>query len=344
MSDPELDQIAGAPHPRNSLFMAGHLEAEQHLSEGVKGARAHHAWLLTGPKGVGKATLAYRAVRYLLGARVIGPRPFDVHEADPVTMKVGALCHPDLFVLRRQYGDRGKARRDIGVDEARDLGRFLSMQPSEGGWRVAVIDSVDELNRNAANAILKTIEEPPPRTLLLLICHSPGSALATIRSRCRRLRLQTLPDQPCKDVVQRLSGKAPSDLVLQLAKGSPGKALALLAHNADDLWQTCLAATRECCAGNGKPEAFAPLAPGASLERFQLLLAVTCDIIRMQAAREPAAGLGALPAAPESLARAWTELIRLREQTEALGLDPSHAVARIGVVLDQQLRHGHAPT
>ena len=225
----ETDQEPGAPHPRQTYGYVGHDAQEAMLAEGLAGRRMHHAWLLSGPKGLGKATLAYRTARVALGAKPKGPRPFDVDIEDPIARKIAAQAHPDLFVLRRGYNERGRPRREIAVDDARELGHFFSLAPSQGGMRVAIIDAVDDLNRNAANAILKTLEEPPPHSMLLLVCHAPGAALATIRSRCRRLALKPLSDA---DVSAALNGEGDEALV-KLSKGRPGRAIALHAQGVD---------------------------------------------------------------------------------------------------------------
>ncbi len=138
-----------------------------------------------------------------------------------------ALSHPDLFVLRRGLNERGKPRREIAVDDARDLGHFFSLAPSEGGMRVAIVDAVDDLNRNAANAILKTLEEPPARSILLLVCHAPGAILPTIRSRCRRMALRPLSDDDVRKASDADTG------IVSLAKGRPGRAIALKAQGVD---------------------------------------------------------------------------------------------------------------
>lgn len=345
MSEVEADQEPGALHPRHTYLFEGNAAAEACLGEALQGRRMHHAWLINGPKGVGKATLAYRFTRRLLGAAPVSGSPLASSPEDPVAGRIAALSHPDFFLLRRTMGERGKVRRDIGVDDARELGRFLSMQPAEGGWRVAIIDSVDELNRNAANAILKTLEEPPPRTVLLLVCHAPGAALATIRSRCRRLALEPLPAPECARVVQELSGRAPSELVLRLAGGSPGRALGLLQQDTDQLWQQCREAT--AAAISGKAHAFAGLAgAGLTMDRLQLLLELTQHLLRATAAPRPgeqeALGLGRLEVSSEAAARAWSDLGRLREQAESLGMDSAHALVRIGIVLDHNLQRRQA--
>jgi DNA polymerase-3 subunit delta' len=227
------DQAHGAAHPRDVFTLFGHEREEEELASAFASGRMHHAWLIGGPKGLGKATLAYRFARRLLGAKHVGARPLDVDPEDLVARKISANAHPDLFVLRRTPGERGdKLRRDIVVDDARALGEFFSLMPAEGGWRVAIVDAVDELNRNAANALLKNLEEPPPRAVLLLLAHAPGAALPTIRSRCRRLTLRPLSDDLVTSAVEAATGAKVDSAVLKLAGGRPGRAIALQAGGA----------------------------------------------------------------------------------------------------------------
>ncbi len=149
----------------------------------------HHAWLITGAPGVGKATLAYRFARRLLA----GVQPGDtlaVDPASPVFRRVAVGSHADLLTVEREWDDKkSRLRGEIVVDDARAISAFLRLTPAEGGWRVVVIDGAEHMNRNAANAVLKMLEEPPPRAVLLLTCAAPGRLLPTIRSRCRRLAL-----------------------------------------------------------------------------------------------------------------------------------------------------------
>jgi len=318
---PELDKEPNAPHPRETFSFVGHAAEEAAFAEGLRSGRMHHAWLLAGPKGLGKATLAYRVARAALGAKRIGPRPLDVDPEDQVARRVMALSHPDLFVLRRGLNDRGKPRREIAVDDARELGHFFSLAPSEGGMRVAIVDAVDDLNRNAANAILKTLEEPPARSILLLVCHAPGAILPTIRSRCRRLALRPLGD----DEVRKASGADAG--IVSLAKGRPGRAIALKAQGVDT-------------AGADPKRAQAEIARGASAallgglydkmsgEPFEKL----AGVLELAGEWTRAAGL---EQGGEPWAEAWSALETLRGEAEGLDMDPRHALARAAGVLDR---------
>ncbi len=200
---PEADCLEGFLHPRFTQRLIGHDEAEQQLAEGLAAGRIHHAWMLVGPEGIGKATLAYRFAKKALQPQeaesggLIGEMPFaaslDVDPGSPPARLVKALSHPDLLVLRRPYDIRAKRfKTAITVDEVRRLRDFLGHSPSGGAYKVVIVDSADELNVNAANALLKALEEPPPRVVFLLICSMPGRLLATIRSRCRLLAMHGL--------------------------------------------------------------------------------------------------------------------------------------------------------
>lgn len=319
---PETDKEPNAPHPRETYSFVGHDAEEGALAEGLKSGRMHHAWLLAGPKGLGKATLAYRFARAALGAKRLGPRPFDVDAEHQVSRRVSALSHPDMFVLRRGLNDRGKPRREITVDDARELGAFFSLAPSEGGMRVAIIDAVDDLNRNAGNAILKTLEEPPSRSVLLLVCHAPGAVLATIRSRCRRLALRPLPD----DQVRAALGVNDQALVA-LATGRPGRAIALKAQGVDASGAHLARAQSAIARGEAASVLFA-LYEQISGEPFERLAGV------LELAGEWTRAAGAEQGG-EHWAEAWSALATLRWEAEELDMDPRQALARAVGMLER---------
>lgn len=317
----ETDKEPETPHPRETFSFAGHEAQERVLADALDGPRLHHAWLLAGSKGLGKATLAYRFARAALGARRSGPRPLDVDPEDPVARKIAALSHPDLFVLRRGLNERGKPRREIAVDDARELGGFFALAPSQGGMRVAIIDAVDELNTNSANAILKILEEPPARSVLLLVCHAPGAALATIRSRCRRLALRPLSD----DQVRAALGGGDDEALVQLAKGRPGRALALKAQGVDGA--KLERAQKNFTRGDARGALMA-LNEQMSGEPFEKLAAV----LELAGEWTRAAGVAS---ASEAWAEAWSALETLRGEAEGLDMDPRHALARAAGILER---------
>jgi DNA polymerase-3 subunit delta' len=230
MSD-EFDLTA----PRETLDLIGHEEAERALLSAWQSGRMSHAWLLTGPKGIGKATLAFRFARFVLAqadaAGLFGDAPdsLAVAAGDPVFTQVAAGSHPNLLTIERSWDDKAKRlRKEITIGDTAPLRTFVGNTAASAGWRVVIIDSVDEMNRNAANAILKVLEEPPRNVLFLLVVHAVGRILPTIRSRCRELRLTPLSDD---QVETRLAALLPDtdidtrQLAARLGEGSLGRAV-----------------------------------------------------------------------------------------------------------------------
>ena len=197
---PEADRLEGFTHPRETARLYGHEQAERALAQAFAAGHMHHAWLLTGRLGIGKATLAYRLARYALARpQERDPAVLEVAPQASAARQVAALTHPGLLLLRRPYDLRAKRfALTIPVDEVRKLKSFLGLTSGEQAWRVVLVDSADELNVNAANALLKSLEEPPARTLFVLLSAAPNRLLPTIRSRCRRLPLAPLSRQPLR--------------------------------------------------------------------------------------------------------------------------------------------------
>ena len=216
-------------HPRDRFELISSPAAETAFVDALDRGRLHHAWLVCGPEGLGKATFAYRAARRLLGAAPDPSRgPLGARPSDPVSQLISAQSHPDLLVLERLV-EGGKTKKSISVDQARDLPEFFAKSPSRAAYRVAIIDAADDLNLNAANALLKVLEEPPERGVLFLITHAPGRLLATIRSRCRRLTFQPWTQDAVATLLERqteLEGDE-AERIAGMARGSPGAALSL---------------------------------------------------------------------------------------------------------------------
>ena len=181
-----------APSPRTTDALLGHAATEAALLAAYRGGRVPHAFMLIGEKGIGKATLAYRMARFVLAnpdpaaARVRAATSLALDPDHPVARRVAAQAHGDLLVLERTPNEKGVLRQQIAVEDVRRTVSFFGSTAGEGGWRVAIVDAVDELNRFGANALLKVLEEPPQRALLLLVCHSASRVLPTLRSRCSR--------------------------------------------------------------------------------------------------------------------------------------------------------------
>src|SRR3954454_24536493 len=199
------DDDSAIPHPRETTSFYGHAEAEQALLEAYRAGRMPHAWLIGGPRGIGKATLAYRMARFVFAhpeataQSVQNAAQLALPPDHPVARRIAAQGHPDLLALERVADEKGKVPMFIPVDMVRKTIRFFGSTPGGGGWRVCIVDSADEMNAAGANALLKILEEPPAKSLLLVVSHAPGRLLPTIRSRCRRLVLRALrPEGVCR--------------------------------------------------------------------------------------------------------------------------------------------------
>ncbi len=219
------NEQAPVPEPRETHILLGQSEAEREFLHAFNTGRPAHAWLITGRKGIGKATLAFRLARTILS----GDAP-DAHDPEAALFRrVAAGGHADLLVVERAVDEKsGKRRAEITVDDVRGVREFLSKTPAEGGWRVVIIDSADQMNTNAANAVLKILEEPPSRAMLLLLAHNPGRLLPTIISRCRRLPAAPLGEVDLVELLVRLRPEVnieDQQILVQIADGSIGRAL-----------------------------------------------------------------------------------------------------------------------
>ncbi len=229
---PEPDRAEGALHPRETAMLFGQEDAEARFLAAYGADRLHSGWLLTGPQGIGKATLAYRIAAFLLAAPQGGmfgpPATLDLPRDDPDATLIRAGAHPRLAVIRRSPDDKGKLRSQIVVDDVRRLRSFFGLSAADGGRRVVIVDPADEMNPNAANAILKLLEEPPAGAVLLLVSHQPSRLLPTIRSRCRVLRCAPLGGDALGAALaqQGLAVEATGALA-ELAGGSVGQAMRL---------------------------------------------------------------------------------------------------------------------
>ncbi len=342
---PEADRLEEFPHPRHTQKLFGHAEAERHLAEALAGGRMHHAWLLAGPKGIGKATLAYRFASAALAApseRDPSVETLSIADTTIASRQVRALSHPGLLVIRRPYDTKGKRfTASIPVDEVRRLRTFLGHRAAGDGWRVVIVDEANELNVNAANALLKSLEEPPVRTVFLLLSSAPGELVPTIRSRCRMLTLSPLtptemraaatqaltaadikpPDAAEWAALERLSGGSVARLLGLFGAG--GLALQKQVDRILELlprvdWRAVHALSDE-------------LAPAAAQTRFELFFELLMETVS-RLVRTAATGQGT----PEDVALAsrlistarlasfaalWERVAREKADTLALNLD-----------------------
>lgn len=326
MSDdtPEADREGDLPHPRRVYELFGQDAALQDAQTAITGGRMHHAWMISGPKGVGKASFAYRLARRLLGAEQVPDGVLSSDPHDPVCQRLEALSHPDFLLIRRPYNDKtGKLKNEIPVEEARRAPEFFSKSASGKGWRVCIVDSADELNTNSANALLKTLEEPPERGILILIVNTPGRLLPTIRSRCRRLILRAPSIDATTDWLVERHGFDREDAhrASAMAQGAPGRALALSETDAPKLKSSLDAALADL--PRLDRSAIAQLAGAATRKGGEQIKPILMDFLIADA--QTRAKTAALGAAGPSAAAPWVDaadqLGRLARESETLYLD-----------------------
>jgi DNA polymerase-3 subunit delta' len=323
----ELDRVEGAPHPRETSRLIGQDAALDIVSRALRGQRPPQAWLICGPPGVGKATLAYRIARYLLafGATDDGPEDLSVPPNDPAAVQVAAGSHPGLLVLKRGVNNDGKLMTVLGLAEMSRLNSFFGMTSGAGGWRVVVVDTADDMNDNAANALLKLLEEPPSRAMLLLLSNTPGRLLPTIRSRCQRLTLRPLADADMAAELATLLPDSSNDeraALVKLAGGSLGAALRLASGEGITLAQEAAklidrATAPDIVALSQLADRLARITDGLDMLGDFLVQALT-DRIRARAlAGQP--GMNKWVDALERLRRSFA-------RTDALHLDPKQTL------------------
>ncbi|MGG6428492.1 DNA polymerase III subunit delta' [Acetobacter ghanensis] len=297
-----------------SLHLQGHGAELALFREALGKGRMPHAWLVTGPPGIGKATFAFALARILLGGEA---------EEQPVGRRISAATHADLLVVERGYDEKKQRyRQEIVADDVRPINAFLRRTAAEGGWRVVIVDGAEWMNRSAANAVLKILEEPPPATVLILTSSAPGRLLPTIRSRCRKLELAPLPEADMRKVMHTQWPDLPEQdfmRILAQAHGAPGTAVALLAD-----------------AGGGVAALVAEVLQGVPALRgyeiaetilrkdygFSLFFALLSDQLQTTARQAAKAGSAQCMA----LAAAWEQIMRVHTETERFNLDKQEAL------------------
>ncbi|MBO0739912.1 MAG: DNA polymerase III subunit delta' [Hyphomicrobiaceae bacterium] len=342
---PEADRLAGFPHPRETRKLVGHAHTEAELAQAFARGRMHHAWLIAGPEGIGKATLAYGLARHVLAPRAerdASASTLEIQANSATARQIRALAHPGLLVLRRPYDVRSKRHAaSIPVDEVRRLKAFLGLTAADGAWRVVIVDAADQLNVNAANALLKSLEEPPSRALFLLIASQPSRLLPTVRSRCRGLQLAPLTGTALRQASETALAAAEMDLpgpdrwplLERLAEGSVRKALLLAGSGGLELYER-IEAVLAALPRIDWPAAHAladQLGQPANEQRFEafydLLLEMLWRLVRARAlastgAPENALGQRLIPATRlPAWAALWEDIGRERAEAALLNLD-----------------------
>jgi DNA polymerase-3 subunit delta' len=356
----EPDRLEGFSSPREVDRLFGHDAALAEFGEALHSGRLHHAWLLVGPEGVGKATLAYRLAREVLARGEEGAPQAPITADHPVFRKVAGLGHPNLLLIRRSWNDKTKRYSQyIGVDEVRRLRNFLGHSAGETGWRVVIVDRADDLNQNAANALLKALEEPPPRTLFLLVATAEGRIPVTIRSRCRTLRVTALGHEELEEAVRAAIERDEHEVdaetlsvALELSQGSVRRALELATGEGIALHHDILATFARL------PELDGPAAHklaerlggvGSDSERLELFLSLLLGLME-RLIREAATGEGAIgeerglaarllsPATLPHWVEAWEAIGRAKADAASVNLDRSLLVLETLYRLQQAAR------
>jgi DNA polymerase-3 subunit delta' len=362
MSDlPQADRIAGLPHPCETEHLFGHDGACAQVLDAFNGERMHHAWMLTGPKGIGKASLAYHISRFLLATEpaedsLFGTPPpatsLSVPADHPVARRIRAGSEPGLCILRRPVDDKtGKLKTVIPVDTVRELRRFFGLSAGGNGRRVVIVDCIDEMNANAANALLKVLEEPPQDAVLLLVTHQPSRILPTIRSRCRTLACAPLsPDDLERAFAQALPDQAFDPGLNALAAGSVGRAAELSFTGGTDMYGAIVS----LCQGLPQMDRGVLLKLANSSGRAadgkleQLLDLLDLFLARLARAGVSAPGQEAAsgevevfarlcpgPAAARIWADAQLELSQRARQGKTANLDPSSLILDMGLKIEE---------
>jgi DNA polymerase-3 subunit delta' len=338
----EPDAIAGVDAPREHTRFVGHAATEEAVLAALASGTLHHALLLGGARGIGKVTFAFRLARFLLAGGDPRSGSLAVDETSHAVRLVNGGAHPDMLVLSRSFNEgTGRFRSEIVVDDVRRLVPFFGSTPALGGWRIALVDAADDLNINAANALLKTLEEPPPRSLFLLVSHAPGRLLATIRSRCRLVRMAPLSGG---EVVAGLSaiglGGEVADTAAARAEGSLRAAILLAAGGDRDVSSLAAGLLDRLPALDRR--ALGKLADAVGGRDGEAAYTATVALVRDFVARHvrAEASAGAPPAVLAAWAEVWEKVDRAVGRAEALNLDRRQVVLGVFRDLAEAARRG----
>ena len=345
---PEADRLPGYAHPRETTDLFGHEATEASFLAAYRSGRLPHAWILGGPEGIGKATFAYRAARFVL-AHPLAPAvqaatSLAVPAHHPVARKIAAQSHGGLFVLRRQWSaEKKNLPTQIPVDLVRTALDFFGSTAAVPGWRVCIVDSAEDLNANGANALLKTLEEPPSRSLFLVVSHLPGRIMPTIRSRARQLALRPLQPEQIVAAATAAGSQAPADLLREAAsfgEGSVRRALKLTDEDTIAVVRHIRAALQRLPAIDWTDaHAIAEgLAGRASDADFEAAVETMFGWLSEQAHR--AAGEGAARLAP--LAEVWDKVARALREARGFNLDRRALILSLFTDLSEALRASRA--
>ncbi|WP_257164797.1 DNA polymerase III subunit delta' [Bradyrhizobium sp. SRS-191] len=346
MSARKVEPEITVRHPRETTALFGHREAEAALLAAYRSGRMAHAWLIGGPQGIGKATLAYRMARFVLthrdpmAAEVRAADSLHVDADDHVARLIASEAHGGLLTLERSANDKGVLRTVITVDETRETISFFGSTAAVEGWRVCIVDTVDELNPNAANALLKILEEPPQQSLFLLVSHAPARVLATIKSRCRRLSLRALSTEDVISAAAEATDVDGGDPALREAakasEGSVSRTLMLMGGDGLQL-QTRTAALLASLPRMDAGELHA-LGDALGTSDRVALASFLDSIERWVAERLRAADPNAELPRLARLAEVWEKIVRAARDTESYNLERKPLVFSVFGMLAEATR------
>jgi DNA polymerase-3 subunit delta' len=313
--------------------IVGQERAIEQFASAWEGRKLHHAWLLAGPRGVGKASFAHAAARRVL-ADAAGPPSelpgIETSDDHPMVKLVEAGSHPDMRWLERLANDKGNLNRNIKVDQIRELAEFVSLSAAMSPWRVIVVDSADDLERSAANALLKMLEEPPANTVFFLVSHAPGRLLPTIRSRCRQLHFEALGDDAMTAILDAHSpglSEAERKRIIAMSFGSAGRALAFAELGLAKIEEAALAILRDGDPTNARRAALASeLGKKASADTYAAFLELAPSLIAREARSLRGAPLG-------RALEAYAKSRELAAVAPRVSLDAAATVFQIGGIL-----------
>lgn len=341
----EEAQVA-ANAPRETMSLYGQREAESTLLDAYRGGQTPHAWLLGGPYGIGKATLAYRMARFVLAhplpsaPAVQTAETLAVEASHPAARHIMAGTHGGLLVLERTLNDRGVLRTEISVENVRETVSFFGSTSADGGWRVCIVDTVDELNASSANALLKVLEEPPARSLFLLVSNAPARVIATIQSRCRRLNLHALEPADVLRAVADATAADPADGALKeaasRAEGSVARALMLLGGETLGLQHKTEALLKAL--PQVDPKGLHGLGDSLMGNDRAALLAFTDTLERWMAAQLQGQGRKADLPRLARLSQVWEKISRAMRETQEFNLERKPLVFSVFGMLAEAMR------
>lgn len=299
--------------------MQGHASAQERFMAALASGRLHHGWIVEGPSGIGKSLFVRR-----LAAHILGAASPDAGLGDPVMQKVAARSHPDLKWVTLELNEKGQLRKDISVDQVRGLNHFFSLRPGLSGWRVGVIDAIDQSNRSGMNALLKTLEEPPDRSILFLINHGSIQILPTLKSRCQTLRLSRLDDDQTSAILA--AHEALDPMLVKASMGRPGYGLDILEKGGLDAIRSAQALLQSLRQPKSQTAAVALAAAGQSEAALSIFTDMVLGWVALQAETDPRYG------------KVWLDLHEVRAVSKELALTPIQAATKLYSVLQLGLK------